>query len=575
MRAAETPFLKFLQKGGQFTIPIYQRTYSWTEKQCERLWSDILKSATDDSIKGHFIGSIVYVEEGLYQISTIPNSFVIDGQQRLTTLSLLLTALRDEMKRLGLGKEISPEMIDNYYLFNMVEKEEKRYKLLLTQSDKTTFINLILGHEPPKDSSKHIIDNFNFFKDKICQSSLDFEYIFKGINKLFIVDIALDRNYDNPQRIFESLNSTGLELSQADLIRNYALMGLKSPEQKEIYDQYWYPMEQSFGQTEYSRYFDRFMRDFLTIRRNGQIPNIREVYDNFKEYTSEKNGKIKEIVEDVYQQSKFFTRLVFDKDDDPEIREAIKDINTLKVDVAYPFLLEVISDYSNKIITKDDILHILRLVESYVFRRVICGIPTNTLNKTFATLSKTVNKDRYLESVQAAFALKTGYRKFPNDEEFQSQFMIKDVYNIRNKEYLLRKLENHNRKETVNIQDYTIEHIMPQDRNLSPAWKQELGEHWEEIHNKYLHSIGNLTLTGYNSELSNKTFLEKRNMESDLEEEGEDEEEDEIEPDVISISELGSKMCPKCGEVKPIDTGFRKRNIDGKEYDQSWCISCR
>ena len=195
-----------------------------------------------------------------------------------------------------------------------------------------------------------------------------------------------------------------------------------------------------------------------------------------------------------------------------EIRNALKDIHSLKVEVAYPFLLEVFEDYEQNRFSREEFLSILRMVESYVFRRVICGIPTNSLNKTFANLSKEIDKNNYLESLTAAFLLKDSYRRFPSDEEFRQGFMIKDVYNFRNRNYLLRKLENDGRKELVIVDEYTIEHIMPQSENLSKIWKQELGNDWQIIWERYLHTIGNLTLTAYNSELSNRSFLEKRNM---------------------------------------------------------------
>jgi len=332
------------------------------------------------------------------------------------------------------------------------------------------------------------------------------------MSKLIIVDISLDRDHDNPQLIFESLNSTGLDLSQADLIRNYVLMKLEPKEQEELYKSYWYPMERGFGNLTESSLFDRFMRDYLTLK-TGRIPNIRNVYSAFKEYVSkQKSVDIEAILKDIYQFSKYFVYLAFQTEKDKEINDILKDINALRVDVSYPFLLEVYDDYNKQTISKDQFISILKLVESYVFRRAICGVPTNSLNKTFATFSKEVNKEKYLESVQAVFALKDSYRRFPNNEEFMRELKVKDIYNFRNRNYLLRKLENHKRKEIVDIESYTIEHIMPQNENLSSEWRKDLGENWEEVQKTYLHTLGNLTLTRYNSELSDKPFKEKRNM---------------------------------------------------------------
>jgi len=251
------------------------------------------------------------------------------------------------------------------------------------------------------------------------------------------------------------------------------------------------------------------MRDYLTIK-TGKIPNIEDVYSAFKTYAQNKD--INELVANVYKYSKYFVNIALEKEQDKEIKEVLSDINTLKVDVSYPFLLQVYEDYDQERITKEEFISVLKYLESYVFRRAICKIPTNSLNKTFANLYKEIKQENYLESFKASLLLKDSYRRFPKDGEFGEQLRIKDVYNFRNRNYLLRKLENYNRKELVNVESYTIEHIMPQNENLSNEWKQELGENWKEVHDKYLHTIGNLTLTGYNPELSDKPFKEKRDM---------------------------------------------------------------
>ncbi len=515
MKAAENQFLPFLEGKKQFIIPIYQRTYSWTREQCEQLWNDIVRAATDKEVQGHFLGSIVFIQRGLFMVANIPQLLVIDGQQRLTTLSLLLVALAKAAEKSTKPLNISHEDIYDSYLINKHGRDEQRYKLLLTQSDKDTLVQLIDDPDQARSlkTVSRLLENYLFFEEKIRQSAVDPYTLFIGISKLIIVEISLDRDHDNPQLIFESLNSTGMDLSQADLIRNYVLMGLDNDEQARLYKFYWYPMEQSFRRTDDPYQFDRFMRDYLTVKQ-GAIPNIDKVYASFKTYQRGKLATpISEIVADVYRYSQYFVNMAFLQEEDREIKRVLNDINTLKVDVAYPFLLEVYDDYANRRLSREDLIAILRLVESYVFRRVICGIPTNALNKIFATLSREIDKEHYLESVQSAFLTKLYGGRFPRDEEFRAAFVVKDVYNFRSRNYMLRKLENYEQKELVNVESCTIEHIMPQNEQLSAEWREELGPDWQEVHARYLHTIGNLTLTAYNSELSDRSFREKRDME--------------------------------------------------------------
>lgn len=514
MKASENQLLTFLNGKKQFIIPIYQRTYSWNRAQCEQLWNDIVRTATDKQANTHFVGSVVYIQDGLFIAGGVMPLLVIDGQQRLTTLSLLLIALAKAAKDADVSRNVNYEEIYDGYLINKYSQDEQRYKLLLTQADKETLTALIDDPDRAKStlSTNRLLDNYMFFENRIRQGVIDPFTLYIGISRLMIVEISLDKAYDNPQLIFESLNSTGMDLSQADLIRNYVLMGVDNEEQNRLYKTYWYPMEQSFRHSDDVHQFDRFMRDYLTIKQ-GSIPNIDEVYTSFKSYhRSQIATPITRIVADIDRYARHFVKMAFLKEEEREIRRVLYDINTLKVDVAYPFLLEVYEDYANRLLSKEDFISILKLVESYVFRRVICGVPTNSMNKTFATLAKEIDKEHYLESVQVAFLQKDSYRRFPKDEEFRAAFMVKDVYNFRSRNYMLRKLENHKSKERVNIEEFTIEHIMPQNESLRSEWQEELGPNWQDVHARYLHTIGNLTLSGYNSELSDRPFQEKRDM---------------------------------------------------------------
>ena len=511
MLAVQANLLTLLGGKKQFIIPIYQRTYSWSEKQCRQLWEDIVGTACDDKIPAHFIGSVVYIANSVYQSVLTPQLLVIDGQQRLTTLSLLLIALREALKAADGSAEVTPALLDEY-LINQNSKDDLRHKLVLTQSDKATLAALIDDKPLPSEPSLRVSENYRFFKSQIQASSLSLDVVFRGIQKLMLVDISLDRSHDNPQLIFESLNSTGLDLSQADLIRNFVLMGQEPTTQTDLYQDYWYPMEQSFGQASTSGLFDRFMRDYLTIKM-GRIPNMDEVYTEFKGYVQSKPSlTIADVVQDVSVYAKLFVILAFTKSAVKAVNAAIDDINRLKVDVAYPFLMEAYRDFEQQALTQSDFLHVLHLVESYVFRRAICEIPTNSLNKTFAGLRKLIDPAAYIESMEAALLLKDSYRRFPTDDDFRARLIAKDVYNFRSRNYLLDKLENDGHKEPFNLDEFTIEHIMPQTENLDAAWLTDLGADWKHVHDTYLHTLGNLTLTAYNSEYSDRSFLNKRDL---------------------------------------------------------------
>jgi uncharacterized protein with ParB-like and HNH nuclease domain/predicted transport protein len=511
MKATSAKLLSVIKGPKQFIIPIYQRTYSWQLAQCQKLFNDIARISKDPSAPGHFIGSVVYFQESIHTVSDVPELLVIDGQQRLTTVSLLIAALSEFIKDNDIEIETSHTKLQNYYLLNPEEDGDLRYKLLLTRKDKETLIDLIKGIPKKPEHSLRVIENFNFFKDKINKDNA--ADIYNGIQRLFIVDVALEKDKDNPQLIFESLNSTGLDLSHADLIRNYILMGQEVGLQTELYERYWYPMEQSYG-NEYSKFFDLFMRDYLSVK-TGNIPNLAKVYEAFKNYAlgNIAPDTITEIVEDIYRYSEHYVNIVLSKEPDTDLLKAFKSVKHLNVDVSFPFFLPVYNDYVDDVISKSELLEIISLVENYIFRRSICSIPTNSLNKTFLNLYKSIQKENYVESVKAIFQMLDSYKRFPTDSEFEHQFQIKNVYNFRNRGYLLSNLENHKRKEFVNVNDYTIEHVLPQNPNLSAAWQTMLGEGWKDVQEVYLHTIGNLTLTGYNSELSDGPFRNKKSIE--------------------------------------------------------------
>ena len=512
MKANEVDFLKFLESRNQFFIPIFQRPYSWKKSHCKQLWDDVLRIGENDEILSYFLGSIVYMEENTAPIGTVSRFLVIDGQQRLATLSLLILALGKAIEEQENEIGITLDQLSSFYLFNDKTDDELRYKLLLSRPDKDTLIQLLEGRidleEPSVDVSPLLLDSYRFFETELNPDNL--KAIYAGIKKLIIVGIILEPPGDNPQLIFDSLNSTGLELSETDRIRNYILMGQDTKSQKELYENYWSPIQGRFG-SEYAHWFDWFIRDYLTLKTR-QIPNIKSIYEKFKVYlpSTTDSEKLVEILGDIRCYSMHYVKFTLLYETDLDLRRCFEDIDELEAGVARPFLLEVYEDYTQGKMEKLEMIEVLRLVESYVFRRAICGVPTNSLNKIFASLMREVDKDKYLESLKTVFFGLADNRRYPLDAEFKEKFILKDVYNFKRRNYLLRKLENHGRRELISVADYTIEHVMPQNPDLSESWQQELGENWQEIQEKYLHTIGNLTLTGYNSKLSDRPFKEKQ-----------------------------------------------------------------
>lgn len=526
MKATEAKLLQILGAVSQFIIPIYQRTYSWTLKECEQLWADILRAGATEEIGVHFIGSVVYIEEGQGTITVKAPKLVIDGQQRLTTVTLLLTALADVLNELPEEQQepfdgFSPAKIRQYYLSNPLETGDRRFKLLLSDTDRITLMALVdptAAVQPPEPSIR-IQDNHAFFLKQLRAPATDLSVICRGISKLLVVDVALSRDQDNPQLIFESMNSTGRELSQADLIRNYVLMGQPPELQERLYTLHWRPMELAFGQEAYSgNEFSAFMRDFLTLQ-TGEVPRLDLVYEVFKQYERQPavaEAGIEVLLRDLHTTTTRYCRIVLGKEPDPALHQAFFNLRELKVSVVNPLLLELYGDREAGLLSHGEFLEALQLLESYVFRRAVCAIPSNSQQKTFATFSRSLRKKsgNYLPSFKAHLLSLSSYRRFPSDEEFQRDIQIRNLYKFNKScSYWLQKLENHQRKEPIAVANYTIEHILPQNPELPAAWRQSLGENWKAIQEEWLHRLGNLTLTGYNPELSDRSFLEKRNHE--------------------------------------------------------------
>ena len=495
----------------QYIIPVYQRKNSWlAEVQCARLWKDIVNMVKQHK-QHHFVGSIVSVAEK-YSLMGVQKRLIIDGQQRMTTLSILMIALRDYLVEQGAGEEVEENI--NMVLKNPSRKGDDAYKMLLTDTDRDIMIKLVDKLPIGEDEDSNIYANYLYFKQKVAEGILTPDEVYESISKLDIVGIVLDRAQgDDPQLIFESLNSTGMDLSKSDLIRNYILMGLDNDEQKSIYNNYWKPFEKNFPTQDGTDRMDRFFRDYLTMKK-GVFIKFDTIYDVFKDYAENSEfSKQEELAEDIMIYGDLYTNITSEDKKLPLSQQALKpifkEIRILRMEVVYPFLLKVYHDYSKGMITLDEFVRILKLTIAYVVRRTVCEIPTNSMNKTFTTLKNEIHPDDYLNSVEAAFFYLDTYKRFPDDKEFKECLCKRNMYSIRISNYMYVKMENEGNKETIPYEGYTIEHILPQNKNMRKEWKDALGENYEEIQAQYINNLGNLTLTKYNSEMGDKPFSEK------------------------------------------------------------------
>lgn len=524
MKANEININRFLsQSETQFIIPVYQRNYDWNFFQCKQLFDDIIAVGSNDSQPSHFIGSIVYIHDDIYSASGIRELSIIDGQQRLTTITLIYISVFNIYKEQNNYANYS--RIEETYLINKFAEEREKLKLKPTENNDKALKFLLRSDDISEyNEFSMLVENYIFFRKHITTENL--ETVIKGLNKLIFVEVSLERDKDDPQKIFESLNSTGLELSQSDLIRNYILMGLKHIEQKRIYEDYWKIIEENTTEldTRFNKVSD-FIRDFLTLE-NREIPNKNKVYQEFKKrYPVSDFESLELVLKKIKKFSYYYNKLINPANESSiEIRDQINFINKLEVNVAYPFLLEVYDDYSNAVISKDIFIETLEIVQSFSWRRFIVGLPTNALNKIFMRLYEDVERGDYISSIQKSLVKKKGTQRFPEDNEVVNTLRDRDMYNIqpKNRSYFFEKIENFDNREYVKLNDnpkITIEHIFPQNPEI--RWKYEIGDNdFKEMKEKFLNTVANLTLSGNNNKLSNKSFSEKKIMNEDGQEQG-------------------------------------------------------
>ncbi|MEY8320902.1 DUF262 domain-containing protein [Lachnospiraceae bacterium 46-61] len=497
----------------RFIIPVYQRNYAWKIPQCKRLYDDLIKVIKMNR-ENHFLGSIVSV----YNPDSYAQEYlIIDGQQRLTTVSLLLLALYHSIKQgivIPKNNQLAQKIYEEY-LIDKYQSDETKIKLKPIRQDNHAFQTLFETNKEHIESSD-ITANYEYFKTRIQWGEMTPDDLFESICHIIIVDITLNHE-DNPQLIFESLNSTGLDLEESDKIRNYIFMGIAPKKQILYYKKYWSVIEQ------YTKYqVSDFLRHYLSVKQR-KIPAIKKVYTAFKEY-AELKSDTEMILKDMEQYAKWYEKILFAKTHSKKINDALIRWKKLDFSVSIPFLLEIFDIWTQNILTDKEVIQILEYIESYLFRRMICDLPTNALNKVFISLDKEITrldgtKKQYVQKLKYILENKKERMQFPPDAMFLECLTTKNIYAMSSKikQYILERLENENNMECKNIYDMlekgicSIEHIMPQQ--LTPAWKIALGQNWKEIHDIWLHRLANLTLTAYNGYYSNKTFSEKRDME--------------------------------------------------------------
>lgn len=519
MKAIDRPFTKIINGITQFVIPVFQRDYSWTEAECEQLWKDVTEIARDASERGHFLGSVVYISTGDTSAG-FTRWLLIDGQQRVTTLVLLLTALRDHIEESGwTGADDGPtaKRVDAYFLKNVQEEGDRLHKLVLRRHDQATLRALLDKTEPPTEKSDRIGDNYDFFRDQL--SKTDPELVYQGVGRLVIVDVTLDRGTDDPQLIFESLNSTGMDLSQSDLIRNFILMRLPEREQTLFYENYWSKIENLFRGSE--KTFDAFVRDYIALHtqasKQEKTGNIYSAFRRVFGAIGSDHSNLDAFLQRLLKFARYHAAFSIGSNAPEKLRQPFAHLRR-QVDVPATLIMRLYECYDSGSLTEVEFVKAIELLDSYVFRRAICGEQTRGYWQVFANLAYRIDTSSPFESLCVGLALQRDNYRFPEDGEFRGALQEKEIYGKRVCFDLFDRLENHGSKEPTDTSKYSIEHIMPQNQKLPSDWRKMLGDNWREVQRQWLHRLGNLTLTGYNSSYSDRSFSEKKKIKGGFEE---------------------------------------------------------
>ncbi|WP_088810343.1 MULTISPECIES: DUF262 domain-containing protein [unclassified Listeria] len=511
---------EYLRGASKLIIPVYQRNYDWKIENCKRLMEDLMMLEKEHR-QTHFFGSMVVKPGNLSQ-----EIIVIDGQQRLTTISLLLLALKNWMEAHQLtGERVNPANIENAFLMDAFSRDVDKYKLIPNSRDFHTYKKLF-GDEKFFVKHSNLTINYEYFYHELEKESISLDELMNAIEKLQVMIVNLNSPDDDPQLIFESLNSTGVDLTDADKIRNFLLMNEKQELQLAHFQNYWEPIEE---RTQFQ--LSSFFRDYLTVK-NSKYPNISKVYETFTEFYSSKFNNKAVFFDELSEYSLAYQQILEGNTENKEINAILRRFNELQSTVVRPFLMAVLYDYNQNDLQDFEVVDVFTILENYIARRMIAKIPSNSLNKVIETLYRDLKRLRAesndtptLKDLFSYLILtKTSTAKIPDDFVINDHLRANDFYNMNAafRTYFFERLENFGHAEELQIYEgvsarkYSIEHIMP--RRLTLAWQQELGQDYKQIHEMYLNRLGNLTLTGYNSKYSNKSFLEKQNMEKGFKE---------------------------------------------------------
>ncbi|GAK50154.1 uncharacterized conserved protein [Candidatus Moduliflexus flocculans] len=500
MKASQTNFHPIIEGVKQYVIPLFQRHYTWEKAQWETLWNDLMELYEAEQPRNHFIGSLVTmpttsVPEGVTKF------LLIDGQQRLTTIFILLALLRDKAREVQENK--FAEEIHQTFIVNHFKDGIDYYKLHPTQKDQQAFRDIIQGKRPISNQCQ-IHQAYEYFEKQLRRNSVDIRSFTKIITgSLSVVSILLE-NDDNPYLVFESLNAKGQTLTQADLIRNYFLMRIHVNTQETMYAEYWEPMQRDLGED-----LTEFIRHYL-MKDGGEFVKTNDIYFVVKERLAKLDiiGYLKNLSRFAAHYHKLLSP---EHEQHAGIRRMLSRLNRIEATTAYPFLLNCYDDYVEAHISSEDFIAILQVVENFMIRRFVCNVPTNQLNKIFPPLytQAKATAGTFIEAIKTILQTK----QYPKDAEFMKNLLESKLYGGGNRANRTRLIletleESFGHKEQVTFDNLSIEHVMPQ--TLTDAWQKHLGEDWEITHELYLHTLGNLTLTAYNSELSNDDFQQKR-----------------------------------------------------------------